>query len=74
MMGKCPYAKKNKFGRLECSVILQDNGASSNNKDGGEVKSPLCPFQRYCSQKSEWENTNNISTCGRRKSANVRRD
>lgn len=46
----CEFATMNEFGRLTCKV--------------GE--NLPCKFQRYCSQKSKWENTKNFSSCLKR--------
>lgn len=53
----CPYAHRNKFGRLECTI-------ADNKGTGG--KNPLCPYQRYCSKAMEWQLNNQSGTCGRR--------
>ena len=49
-MGKCEFTQENEYGRLVCKA--DDNLP--------------CKYQRYCTQKSKWENTKNFSSCGRR--------
>lgn len=48
----CEYAQGNGNGQITCMV--------------GDKPQP-CKFQRYCTQKCEWQNTGAFSTCERRK-------
>lgn len=52
MDNKCEFSQENEFGRLICKI--DDNLP--------------CKYQRYCTQKSRWENTKNFSSCGRKNS------
>jgi len=47
----CVLAQGDKFGRIVCTV---NSGLP-------------CTFQRYCALDNEWQNTNDISKCERRK-------
>ena len=58
----CEYAYKNKFGKLNCKL------KEEHNKDTGETKSPLCPYQKYCGLSCEWKNNNQVGQCTVRRS------
>lgn len=51
MKTSCDFAQGDDYGRIHCTV-----GSHS----------PLCKYQRYCSVKSEWQNTEDALRCERR--------
>lgn len=54
----CELAQGDKFNRIVCTA----NNSSP------------CIYQRYCTMKSEWQNTNEASQCERRKNMSKRKN